>query len=76
MENLFAASAVLWYKTGSWVKIENNFLPVLRVAKKNPSTVNVYNMLYNLMKTEQWLFGGEQIVCVYMFLSLRCTKFK
>lgn len=38
--------------------------------------MNVYNMLYNLMKAEQWLFGGEQIICVYMYLSLRCTKFK
>lgn len=34
MENLFPGSVVLWYKTGSWVKIEKNFLPVLRVAKK------------------------------------------
>lgn len=50
------------------MKIEKNFLPVLRVAKKNPSTMNVYNMLYNLMKAEQWLFGGEQIVCVYIYL--------
>lgn len=34
MENLFPASLGLWYKTGSRVKIEKNFLPVLRVAKK------------------------------------------
>lgn len=38
--------------------------------------MTVYNILYNLMKAEQWLFGGEQIVSVYMYLSLRCTKFK
>lgn len=38
--------------------------------------MNVYNMLYNLMKAEQWLFSGEQIVCVCVYLSLRCTEFK
>lgn len=68
MGNLFPVSVVLWYKTGSWVKIEKNILPVLRVAKNNPSTMNEYNILYNLMKAEQWLCGDKQIVCICIYL--------
>lgn len=33
--------------------------------------MNEYNMLYNLMRSEQWLFIGEWIVCVYVCIYLK-----
>lgn len=72
MENLFLASVVSWYKIGSWAKAEENFLSCLEGywKKINPNAVNGYNVLYNLVRSEQWLFIGEWIVHVYVCIYL------
>lgn len=72
MENLLLALVVSWCKTGSWGKDRRKF-PFLSwglLKKKNPDAVNGYNMLYNLMRSEQWLFIGEWIVHVYVCIYL------
>lgn len=53
--------------------IEKDFLPVLMVAKKkiNPSTMNVYNMLYNLVELNNGsLVVNRLFVCVYIYLKV------